>query len=440
MAINSNDSQFDSALISAAPDDALRVLAQVGDRAAQLIEVWVAQSNAGAVAMAAEQGSGSVRKVARRGLNILKSRGVTIPTRGRVATVAQIHSVPTIRAWIMPPDASGGVVMILAAHTPTRRCRTAFVYMHDELGIHRVESGEQSVTQLKEAMARLAPGTSLKPIEVPLDWARARIDRARKRHAASGIPQPLGLTSIARLLDPTPADHPEHPFDSEGFELSDEDAREFAAGSARLHELPEFRNWLPPRVALDEMLSKIGEHLTPDVQPEQSELTLIIEKEVKSATDRLFSPQSREQLVTTMKDSALSVLSREGEAKTLEVVATMKRILAAGLITDPPHEVGFLRAFFDKALAVLLAQGQGRLSIPVRRAANLPETNAETSADSNADPAPAPANAASPTDATLEAVPASAPTETEPAGTPLESTPTQASSENATNESALSST
>ncbi len=367
MAITSNDSQFDSSLITASADDALNALAQVGDHAASLIEAWVAQSNAAAVAMAAEQATGAVRKIARRGLNILKSRGVTIPARGRVATVTQINSVPTIRAWVMPPDATGGVVVILAAHTPTRRYRTAFVYMHDEIGIHRVESGEQSLTQLKEAMTRLAPGSALKPIEVPLDWARARIVQARKRHTASGIPQPLGLTTIARLLEPAPEELPEHPFDSEGFELADEDAREMAAASARLHELPEFRNWLPPRAALDEMLAKVGEHLTPDVQPEQSELAAIIEEEVKSATDRLFSPQSREQLVTTMKDSALSVLSREGETKTLEVVAAMKRITAAGLITDPPHEIGFLRAFFDKALAVLLAQGQGKLSIPVRR-------------------------------------------------------------------------
>jgi hypothetical protein len=258
--------------------------------------------------------------------------------------------------------------------------------MHDEIGIHRVESGEQSLTQLKEAMTRLAPGSALKPIEVPLDWARARIVQARKRHTASGVPQPLGLTTIAKLLEPAPEELPEHPFDAEGFELADEDAREMAAASSRLHELPEFRNWLPSRAALDELLAKVGEHLTPDVQPEQGELAAIIEAEVKSATDRLFSPQAREQLVITMKDSALSVLSREGEVKTLEVVAAMKRILAAGLITDPPHEVGFLRAFFDKALAVLLAQGQGRLSIPVRRAASpSPESTAETSTETAAE-------------------------------------------------------
>jgi hypothetical protein len=386
MAISQSDSQFDSTLIGASPEDALSALAKAGDSAAQLIEAWVAQSNAGAVAAAAEQATGTVRKAARRGLNILKSRGVAIPSRNRVATVTQIHSVPTIRAWVMPPDASGGVVVILAAHTPTRRCRTAFVYLHDELGIHRVESGEQSMTQLKEAMARLAPGTSLKPVEVPLDWARSRIHQARKRHNDTGRPQPLGLATIARLLEPAPETIPEHPFDAEGFELADEDAREMSASSNRLHELPEFRSWLPARAALEELLAKVGEHLTPDVQPEQEVLSALIENEIKASTDRLFSPQLREQLVRTMKDSALSVLAREGEAKTLEVVAAMKRIATAGLITDPPHEIGFLRAFFDKALAIMLAQGQGRLNIPVRRSQDPSEVPAPPEAEQPGEP------------------------------------------------------
>jgi hypothetical protein len=69
-----------------------------------------------------------------------------------------------------------------------------------------------------------------------------------------------------------------------------------------------------------------------------------------------------------MKDSALSVLAREGEVRTLEVVATMKNIGNAGLITNPPHEVGFLRAFFDKAVSALAYQDGGRLRIPMAQA------------------------------------------------------------------------
>jgi len=69
-----------------------------------------------------------------------------------------------------------------------------------------------------------------------------------------------------------------------------------------------------------------------------------------------------------MKDSALSVLSREGEVRTLEVVATMKNIRDAGLITNLPHEVGFLRAFFDKAISAMAYQDGGRIRIPIPRA------------------------------------------------------------------------
>jgi len=91
-----------------------------------------------------------------------------------------------------------------------------------------------------------------------------------------------------------------------------------------------------------------------------------VQAAIRSATDRYFSPQIRERLVTAMKDSALSVLAREGEVKTLEVVAAIKAIQNCGLITDPPHEVPFLRAFFEKALQVLMAQNQGQLRVPVR--------------------------------------------------------------------------
>jgi len=49
------------------------------------------------------------------------------------------------------------------------------------------------------------------------------------------------------------------------------------------------------------------------------------------------------------------------------VVGAMKGIEKAGLITDPPHKVPFLLGFFEKAIAVLLAQGNGQLRVPIPR-------------------------------------------------------------------------
>ena len=104
----------------------------------------------------------------------------------------------------------------------------------------------------------------------------------------------------------------------------------------------------------------------------------------KAATDRYYSPQVREQLTRAMKDSVLSVLARDGEQTALEVVAAMGCIERRGLITDPPHEVGFLKGFFDKAVSYLLARGGGSLRIPMP--ARPPEQTSEPAAlDTQAD-------------------------------------------------------
>jgi hypothetical protein len=159
----------------------------------------------------------------------------------------------------------------------------------------------------------------------------------------------------------------EHPFDSEGLVLGDDDVKEQAAKSSDLHTVPEFNGWLPPKFALDEMLSKIGEQLTPGEKPDPERFDQLLRAEILAATDRHFTPERRAELVTMMKDSALSVLAREGEVRALDVVAAMQAVERCGLITDPPHEVPFLRAFFEKAVGVLLAQGNGQLRVPVPR-------------------------------------------------------------------------
>jgi hypothetical protein len=102
----------------------------------------------------------------------------------------------------------------------------------------------------------------------------------------------------------------------------------------------------------------------------------VVKDAVEAATDRYFGPERRQIMVRRMKDCALSVLATVGEERALETVAAMKRIEQAGLITDAPNEIPFLRAFFDKALATLAVQGGGRLQVPVRQEAEAPEAPA----------------------------------------------------------------
>jgi hypothetical protein len=361
------DDNFEPHLLDTPAESARDALVQAGVKAEALVQAWVSRGNAGAVHEAAEHAAGSVRKAARRGLNVLRARGITIPERQRVVSVAGKAASETLEAWMLPPDMAGTVGLVIAARSLTSRYRAAFVFVHDAFGIQRIETGELSQSQLRDSFNRVVPTRQLKPIKVPLEWARGRIAEARKRHAELNTPEPLGLTSAASLLEPAPSQAIEHPFDGEGLELSDEDAREMVKNSDSLHLLPEFGWWFLPRQAMDEMLFHVGQGLEPGREPTPEELQQRVQQELIAATDRYFSPQRREQLVATMKDSCLSVLAREGEVRALHVVATMKLVQNAGLITDPPHEVPFLKAFFDKALSVLLAQNKGQLRIPVRQ-------------------------------------------------------------------------
>jgi hypothetical protein len=367
MSKQAQDSGLDAALLDADAERALGAADQAGGRAVSLVEQWVKRGNAAAVAEVAERGSGAARKAARRGLNVLKSRGITIPEKRRVATLAAPRGQESLEAWMMAPDTSGGVLVVIASRSPASRYRAAFVFLHDQHGVQRVENAELSQSQLRESLAGVLPGAQYKPVKIPVEWARARIAAARKRHAASGVPEPLGFASASALLEPVPDPAPAHPFDDEGLELADEDANELARESANLHRLPEFRAWFPTKAAVDEMLAKLGETLTPGEEPDADAMKAKLEQEIVAATDRYFSPERRAELVAAMKDSALSVLSREGEQRALEVAAVMKVVQNRGLITDPPHEVPFLRGFFEKAVSLLLAQGGGSLRIPIPR-------------------------------------------------------------------------
>ena len=357
---------FDASQLGVSPDDALAAATKAGERAEALVEAWVKAGNAGAVNEVAERGSGKARKAARRGLNVLKARGVAIPDRTRVASFGGAKEQVIEEAWLVAPDTQGTAVVAVASRTTTSRARVVFAFLNPTVGIYRVSNAELSQSQLKETLAQSVPGGAYRPVSVPVAWVRKRIADARTLQKEKKIPEPLGLASAEPLLVPVPAESVPHPLDGAAPTPGDGD-QELAKKSAALHNLPEFAGWLPTREAVDEMLAKVGETLEPGKEADAKVVQERLGEEVGAATDRYFTPERRGDLAGLMKDSALSVLARDGEGAVRDVLATIRAIERCGLITDPPREVPFLRAFFDKAVAVLASQGGGQLRIPVRR-------------------------------------------------------------------------
>jgi hypothetical protein len=356
---------FDARVVAAGAETALAAVKEAGANAESLVQAWTTAGNAAAVLEVSEHGEGAVRKAARRALGILKSRQVPIPEPRRHTSFANEPGTELLEAWMMAPDSSGMQLFAVSSRPASGRHRAAFVYLHGNQGVARVENATLSQTQLKEYFAKVLPGAGYGATKVPVEWARFRIADARRAHREHGLAEPLGLTTAKTLIDPVPGDPPPHPFDEEGFEMSQEDAADLAKGSALLHNVPEFRGWLPTNASMQELLVNVGSKLAPGETPEPGVVTTHLLAEVEAATDRFFTPDLRTEILRRMKDSAISLLAREGEQRALEVAATMQVIGACGLVTNPPRAVPFLKGFFDKAVAMMVAQGNGRLRIPV---------------------------------------------------------------------------
>lgn len=358
-------------VLSATAETALDVLSRSPDDGIQLVDAWVKTNNAAAVQEIAERGEGKARKAARRGLNVLKSRGVVIPPRRKLA---QASETIKLEASMLPPDGAGISLFVIQKTHPGGRCEACFAYLSDQRGVYRVERVDSTANKVKAALNKNMPGANapslaVKPVTVPLDWARHRIADARKLHETNKTPEPLGFDSCKDLLEPLVDGELEHPFDAEGFELADDDAKDLANDSGALHHIAEFATWMPPNSALTELMRSLGERLaaqTPEgEQPEQSAVSEHLKEAMLEATDRYFSDEVRAALVRRMKDAALVVLTHRGEAEALKIAATIQVINNCGLITNPPRDVPFLRAFFEKAVSLMMMQQGGQLQIPI---------------------------------------------------------------------------
>jgi hypothetical protein len=356
---------FDAALVSVDQAGAKAAIVSAGEGAAALVDAWLAASNVEAIVEIVESDdvAGGARKAARRALNVLRSRGVAIPERRHVVKMDDRAEV-SIEATMIPPDGSGTFSISITSKDASGRYHIAEVIIREPIGIVQAGSGWLSGTQIKEGRSRAMEGLGVAPVAVPVEWARHRIAESRKLNATSRQVLPLGLEACRELIETT-ATECAHPLAELDAAITVEQATSAATGSGALHQEPEMRAWLPDRGALDEMLQKVGERLGADGVSDPDKVNEALREEIDAATDRFFSPEVRAIVSRRLADAAISVRSRKGQDRAIEMLSVARAIREAGLITSPPREIPFLTGFFQKALGILAQQGGGQLRVPV---------------------------------------------------------------------------
>ena len=358
---------FEPKYLAATGDNALELLEEVGDKGPALIDAWIRESNALAVnAVAwAEDAPALARKTARRGLNVLKARGVPIPDRTKRGPVVTDDTSSACEAWFLAPDQSGVSVFTIGTRAAGHNYDIVDVQLHESAGVIDVRVGEATRSGIRSAFKNMEDKRGYGPVPVPVEWARWHIEQAKQRNATSGLIMPLGFNTSSHLLQPVPESEPSHPLDEQELAVDDEQIGARSVGSGTLHNDPEFRNWLPEIEHVNELLRRVGEKLGPNPNEEPEKINAVLGAELDSATDRFFTPDVREKLAVRMRDAAISVYARAGRERALDVIATAEAAKRAGLITSPPSEIPFLKNFFNKALALVAASQGGKLSIPV---------------------------------------------------------------------------
>jgi hypothetical protein len=196
-------------------------------------------------------------KAARRGLHVLRTRGVRVaeaapPARAAVATAPA--NAPELPCLCSSYDARGERALWLARPLPSG-IAIFEIYISELQGVTGYRGGESTRKGYRELTRELlGERRDFAVAEVPWAFARAEVEAAYQLNLRLGrAAPPQFLRDRAQLgkAEP-PATHP-------ALALWPEAPAVAPADTARLHDLPECRGWIPERGEMERTAMKLEE-------------------------------------------------------------------------------------------------------------------------------------------------------------------------------------
>lgn len=355
---------FDDATLAATFDDAVDVLGKLpADKQEALIQAWVARRNAAAVAAVAARDNAPARKAARRAINVLKSRGVAVPERPSVVAALPKPEY-TLEARAMFPDGRGAQIWWIAKIAKTGGTDVVEVTTVDKQGVISINRGNPSAGNLRQLWQGWVSRAGRAPSEVPVEFARHRIAEARAVSVARKAVLPMGIDAPKELLGDLTARGaaPPHPIDGEGLSIPTDEAtvKVCVERSMHLHEEPEFASWLPDDPAGVALLQSINERvqalgvlpgMTAD-EEQQKSIDSAVNEAIDEAANAYFDDERKKLYVGRMRDAAWSLYRAGLVERAIDALVVASAIEKAGVISDQPSEIPFVRGMFVKLIAI----------------------------------------------------------------------------------------
>ena len=331
------------ALAGASPQEAATL---PGVLAAAVARAALLGSHAEVLAALAAHPDREVGKEARRGLHVLKSRGLAVPEPARPPPARRAEEPP---AEPEPPcyastiDGHGERAIWISRPVPGKGVEVAQAVISDVSGFLDLQVALLGRKEFR-AFARdlREKGVAMGIAEIEREEALSLVASARALADSSGRPLPAGADVWLGRLGPTPP-----PPDLAGRfpPLPEEEEREALAASGGLHQLPMLQGWLADEDALRALAGRLDEIAVSPLYLDERQRAEQAAGAVAAAVEGWLDEPRRRRLASRLFAVAAH-LGRAGDPLRGRWAAAAARALGAG---TPAARIPFARLLVEKA-------------------------------------------------------------------------------------------
>lgn len=312
----------------------------------------------------AGHGSKEASKEARRGLHLLKTRGVAVPEPPQPPPAATSQAEPPLSGYASAIDGHGERAVWLPRILAGKGVEIAQAVLCDERGFVEFQL---AVIGRKEwrvfGRGLVERGAAMGVIEIDAALAHSMIAAARTLNEPSGHPVPPGadrwlgqLGPAAPLADPADELPP----------LPDDEERDAVAESGKLHDLPLLRGWLVDEPFLRGVAATLDGIGVSSSYVDDAQRLEQMARVLSDAVTQWFDAKRTARFAGRLFATAAH-LARSGDAAHARLAAAAARALRRGV---PPHEIPAARLLVQKAFPAATSGGPlpspGPLVVPSR--------------------------------------------------------------------------
>lgn len=321
------------------------LLSLPGPLAAAAARAALAASRADLLAALASHADRDVAKEAKRGLHILKTRGVAVPEAPRPPPppASAPPAEPPLQAYASAIDGRGEQAVWLPRAIPGKGIEVGQAVISDTLGLLELQVGLVGRKEWRQlAKGLLSHGAAMGVGEVDRRRAHALLAAARARNDRFGQRIPEGadlwlgqLGPAEPLADPGAALPP----------LAAEEERDAIAASGKLHDLPLMKSWIAEEEYLRGVATKLDEVTVSPLYLDERQRSEQMARVIAEAVDGYLDP-GRRRVLSARLLAVAEHLQERGDAAHARAAAAAARALAGGL---PGSAIPFARLLVEKA-------------------------------------------------------------------------------------------